>query len=218
MGRNKADGERGRTGERRDKKVRETERIIFSTSPTEPGRKRIPDFLRNMKNKNPIVEAIRGRRSVRQYSGETVSDEVVNAVLESGSWAPSGKNNQPWKFAVIRDRVLKESLASLTHSGSIIREAPVCIAIFLDHSRVYDRTKDVQAVGACIQNMLLSIHSMELGGVWLGEILKNKEKVRELLNGGEDLELMAVVAFGHPAKRSTGGERDLFEQNVFLRK
>jgi len=171
-----------------------------------------------MRNKNPVVEAIRRRRSVRQFTGAEVSDEAVNEVLESGSWAPSGKNNQPWKFAVIRDRVLKESLASLTHSGSIIREAAVCIAIFLDHSRVYDRTKDVQAVGACVQNMLLTIHSQGLGGVWLGEILKNKEKVKELLDGGEDLELMAVVAFGHPAKRLTGGERDLLEKNVFLRK
>ena len=171
-----------------------------------------------MGNKNPVVEAIRRRRSVRQFTGGEVSDEAINEVLESGSWAPSGKNNQPWKFAVIRDRVLKKSLASLTHSGSFIRGAAVCIAIFLDHSRVYDRTKDVQAVGACIQNMLLTIHSQGLGGVWLGEILKNKEKVKELLNGGEGLELMAVVAFGHPAKRLTGGERDLLEKNVFLRK
>lgn len=173
-----------------------------------------------MKHKNPVIETIRTRRSVRQFTGEAVSDEAVNEVLESGSWAPSGKNNQPWKFAVIRDRVLKESLASLTHSGSIIRESAVCIALFLDDSRVYDRTKDVQAAGACTQNMLLAIHSLGLGGVWLGEILKNKEKVRELLNGGENLELMAIVAFGHPTKRLSGGEgkRDPLEKNVFSRK
>ena len=143
---------------------------------------------------------------------------MVNEVLEAGSWAPSGKDNQPWKFAVIRERDLRESLASLTHSGPIIRGAAVCIAVFLDHSRVYDRTKDVQAVGACIQNMLLAIHSLELGGVWLGEILKNKEKVKELLNASESLELMAVVAFGHPAKKLTRGERDPLEKSVFLRK
>jgi len=171
-----------------------------------------------MKAKNPVIEAIRARRSVRQFTREEVSDEVVNEILEAGSWAPSGKDNQPWEFAVIRDRVLRESLASLTHSGSIIREAAVCITVFLDHSRVYDRTKDVQAVGACIQNMLLTIHSLGLGGVWLGEILKNKEKVKELLNGGEGLELMAVVAFGHPSKRLSTGERDPLEKHLFLRK
>jgi len=171
-----------------------------------------------MRNDNPLIETIKARRSIRQFAKEAVSDEAVNQILESGLWAPSGKNNQPWKFAVIQTPALKESLAALTHSQSILQEAPVCIAVFLDHSRVYDRTKDVQAVGACIQNMLLTIHSLGLGGVWLGEILKNKEKVGELLGAGKGLELMAVVAFGHPAKRPGGGERDSVEKRVFLRR
>jgi nitroreductase len=168
--------------------------------------------------KNPVIEAIRTRRSVRQFSKKPVSDDALIQILESAVWAPSGKNNQPWKFAVIRDPALKESLATLTRSRSIIHGAPVCIGVFLDHSRIYDRTKDVQAVGACIQNMLLTVHSLGLGGVWLGEILKNKEKVGELLGVDKDLELMAVVAFGHPAKRSEGGERDPVEDTVLLRR
>jgi nitroreductase len=171
-----------------------------------------------MKAKDPVVEAIRTRRSIRQFTKEAVSNEALDQILESGLWAPSGKNNQPWKLAVVQDRMLKESLAALTHSRSIILEAPVCVAVFLDHSRVYDRTKDVQAVGACIQNMLLTIHSLGLGGVWLGEILKNKEKVGELLGAGKDLELMAVVAFGHPAEESGEGERDPLVKAVFLRR
>ncbi len=171
-----------------------------------------------MSAKNPVIEAIRTRRSVRQFTREPVSDEALNQILESAVWAPSGKNNQPWKFSVIRNPVVKEALAALTHSGSIIRGAPICIGVFLDHSRVYDRTKDIQAMGACIQNMLLAIHSMGLGGVWLGEILKNKEKAGELLGAGKDLELMAVVAFGHPVKAGESSERDSLEKKVFLRK
>ncbi len=173
---------------------------------------------KKMGSKNPVIEAIRARRSIRQFTKESVSDEVLDQILESGLSAPSGKNNQPWKFATIQNPMLKESLAGLTHSRSIIQGAPVCVAVFLDHSRVYDRTKDVQAVGACIQNMLLTIHSLGLGAVWLGEILKNKEKVGELLGVGKDLELMAIVAFGHPAKRPGEGERDPLEKTVFLRR
>jgi nitroreductase len=171
-----------------------------------------------MRNENWVTETIKARRSIRQFSKEPVSDEMVNQILESGLWAPSGKDNQPWKFAIIQDLTLKESLATLTHSRSIIQGAPVCIAVFLDHSRVYDRTKDVQAVGACIQNMLLTIHSLGLGGIWLGEILKNKERVSELLGAGGDLELMDVVACGHLAKRPGDGERDPLDKKVFLRK
>lgn len=172
---------------------------------------------------NPVIEAIRKRRSIRQFRKEPISDEALDQILESAIWAPSGLNNQPWKFAVIRDRGLKDSLAILTHYGSIIKEAPVCIAVFLDHRRVYDRTKDVMAIGASIQNMLLTIHSMKLGGVWLGEILKNKERVGEILGADKDLELMAVIALGYPGEGikqldEKGKKRDSLKEKVFLRK
>jgi nitroreductase len=178
-----------------------------------------------MKVENPIIEAIKTRRSIRKFTKEPVSDELLDQILESALWAPSGKNNQPWKFAVIRDSIIRRSLASFTHYGDMIQNAPVCIAVFLDRSRVYDRTKDVQAVGASIQNMLLTLHSMGLGGVWLGEILKNKEKVSELLGAEKGLELMAIVALGHPnenllrANEWDGSRRrDRLEQRVLLRK
>ena len=177
-----------------------------------------------MKKGSPLMEAIRTRRSIRQFRNGPVSDDAVNEILEAGSWAPSGKNNQPWKFAVIRDAELKGALETLTHYRATVRGAAVCIAVFLDTSRSYDRTKDVQAVGACLQNMLLAIHSMGLGGVWLGEILKNKEKVAELLGAENDLELMAVIALGHPGEKAMhflageGPVRKRLDDLVFLRK
>ncbi len=59
---------------------------------------------------------------------------------------------------------------------------------------------------------------MGLGAVWLGEILKNKDKVLELVDGSEDLELMAVIALGHPAQKSGKGNRRELNQNIFFRK
>ncbi len=176
-----------------------------------------------MKEGNLVIETIRTRRSVREFDKRPISDDELNLILESGLWAPSGRNNQPWKFAIIRDPSLKKSLSALTHYSSIIQGAPVCIAVFLDHFRSYDRTKDVQAIGASIQNMLLTIHSLGLGGIWLGEILKNKEKVAELLGAPGELELMAVIALGHPREGLKGlkklsGIRDPLEEKVFFNK
>jgi nitroreductase len=172
-----------------------------------------------MRSEPSLLLAIKHRRSIREFKKEPISDETVDQILECGLWAPSGKNNQPWKFAVVRDESIKASLASLTHYGKVIRSAPVCLIIFLDHQKVYDRTKDIQAVGASIQNMLLAIHGLGLGGVWLGEILKNKEKVRDLLGAREDWELMAVIALGHPLRDGKeSGEREPLENKLFLRK
>ena len=165
-----------------------------------------------------IFELIKTRRSIRKFTEEPVSDEVVNSVIEAGAWAPSGLNNQPWKFAVIRDNQLKADLSELTHYSKIVLSANVLIAVFLDHSLGYDRTKDVQAIGSCMQNMLLFIHSIGLGAVWLGQILKNKDKVLQLIEGPEDLELMAVLALGYPAAEGGKGNRKESDQTIFFRK
>lgn len=154
-----------------------------------------------------VLDLIKNRRSVREFNPVEVSEEAVKKILEAGRWAPSGLNNQPWRFSIVRDPVLKESLSKLTHYGEIIRCAPVCIAVFLDNGASYDRTKDVLSVGACIQNMLLAANSLNLGAVWLGEILKNKEKVAEVLRAPADCELMAVVALGHPVEKERSSER-----------
>ena len=132
-----------------------------------------------------FLDIIKSRRSVRHFTDWTLADEVIDSILEAGRWAPSGMNNQPWSFAVIKKPETKQALASLTHYGQILLSAPVLIAVFLDNAVTYDRTKDCQAVGACIQNMLLYIHSKGLGAVWLGEILRSKDKVAEVLHDAE---------------------------------
>jgi nitroreductase len=62
-------------------------------------------------------------------------------------------------------------------------------------------------MGACLQNMLLASHGLGLGAVWLGEILKNGKAVQKLLAVADDLELMAVVALGHPAGQKHSSAR-----------
>jgi nitroreductase len=79
--------------------------------------------------------------------------------------------------------------------------------VFVDKEAMYHAVKDYQAMGACIQNMLLAAHALGLGAVWLGEILNNAGKVRELLELPESLDLMAVVAIGHPAETSKKSQR-----------
>lgn len=153
------------------------------------------------------LEAISSRRSVRKFKADLPPDELVMRVLEAGVWAPSGMNNQPWAFVLVKDPLVKEELSKLTLYSDIILSAPVCIAVFLDHRRSYDYVKDVQAIGACIQNMLLAAHELGLGAVWLGEILKNKEAVRKLLKVPENCELMAVVALGYPDETPSSGKR-----------
>ena len=154
-----------------------------------------------------MLEEIKTRRSIRKFTRDEIDEQILNQIIEMGTWAPSGLNNQPWKFVVIREQLLRTELSKQTKYSRIIQDAPVCIAVFLDNSQGYDRVKDIQAIGACIQNMLLSIHNLGLGSVWLGEILKNRKSVEEILEVPSDCELMAVIALGYPAETKGTGSR-----------
>jgi len=154
-----------------------------------------------------MLEEIRTRRSIRRFTPDEIDDQTINQIIEMGAWAPSGHNNQPWKLVIIRDQDLKKEVSLQSKYSLVIQSAPVCIAVFLDHSQGYDRVKDIQATGAFIQNMLLTIHDLGLGGVWMGEILKNRESVEGILGVPESCELMAVVALGHPGETKGPGSR-----------
>ena len=154
-----------------------------------------------------LLEGIYTRRSVRNFSDGPVAGDHVMEIIRAGSWAPSGLNNQPWRFVVVRDKGLRSGLAGLTRYGRIIEGAPVAIAVFCDREAMYHDVKDHQSIGACLQNMLLAAHALGLGAVWLGEILKSAEEVRGLLELPRQMELMAVVAVGHPKDRNQGSTR-----------
>ena len=145
--------------------------------------------------------AIRTRRSIRVFKDESINSEDIDAILEAGRWAPSGLNNQPWKLVIIKDREKAREISSYTHYQMIVESAPFLIAVFLDNDISYDRDKDIMAIGAFIQNVLLAVHARGLGAVWLGEILNQRDNVREALRVPETKELMAVIAVGRPGEQ-----------------
>jgi len=168
-----------------------------------------------VKGESKVINTILNRRSVREFTDKPVSKEDVSIILNSGHWAPSGLNNQPWRFIVIRNRETIQKLSGCTHYTGIVAGAPLLIATFLDNETSYNRTKDLEAIGAAIENMLLTCCDLGLGGVWLGEILNQKEKVNSILDCPSDLELMAVLAIGEPVPKERTSTRRALSEIVF---
>jgi len=92
-----------------------------------------------------------------------------------------------------------------------LKSAKVAIAVFLDKDSSYDYNKDVLGMGACIENMILQAWSLNIGSCWLGEILKNKDRVSKLLKVPESYELMSVLALGYTAESPTSTRYDIKE-------
>lgn len=149
---------------------------------------------------DPVLRAIQERRSIRKFSEAPVTRDEVLAILEAGRWAPSGKNNQPWRYLVVQaDDPRKQGLEDCTSYRHLISGCQVCICVFLEKARMYHAMKDAQGAGACIQNMLLAAHTLGLGAVWNGQIVGQEAQVLQVLGLAPDLyELMAVLCVGRP--------------------
>jgi nitroreductase len=161
-----------------------------------------------------IIGLIKARRSIRKFKSGAVSEELVERILEAGRWAPSGLNNQPWRFAVVRDRERIKEISKLTHYHRVVLGAQVLIPVFIDTAKIYHREKDIQSIGACLQNMLLEIHALGLGAVWLGEIIRSNLPMKKILGLGDELELMAVLAVGYPDEAPRPTKRKTLQELI----
>ncbi len=151
-----------------------------------------------------MLNLIQSRTSVRLYKKQSIEQEKLDAILQCAILAPSAKNIQPWRFVVVQqDKQLIHNIADLTQRSTFIKTADCLICVFLDKDSAFDRTKDCQSIGACIENMLLTATSLGIGSCWISEILDRQTEVKELLQVDNDrYDLMAIISLGYPLRTS----------------
>ncbi len=150
------------------------------------------------------LECLKTRRSIRKFQDIPISKEIITQILEMGHLSPSGSNMQPWKVIVVQSEESRRQLAQFSKYSSMISTAGCVFVIYLDHTQKYSYLKNVQSIGAFFQSLLLAIHAVGLGGVWIGEILKRTDDVNIFLNmDNPKMELMGVIAFGTPDQKGS---------------
>ena len=149
-----------------------------------------------------LNEIIAERTSCRNFRLQKMNIDKIQALIESARWAPSGKNGQPWRFVVVINENIKKAIALNSVYGNWMKNASAFIIVYLDKGKSYDYIKDLQGIGAAIQNILLQATYMGIGTCWIGEILRNEAKINSLLQVPDNYELMAVICVGY-ANEST---------------
>lgn len=152
----------------------------------------------------PTLDAltcIRTRRSVRTFTEEPVSEDLVQAVLAAGMAAPSAGNEQPWQFVVVDDHAAMIRLSKTQPFVSYARKAPLGIVVCGDTSREKHKGNWPADVAACTENMLLAAHALGLGAVWTGVWPEEVRmgKVAEICALPRTVIPFAFVVLGHPA-------------------
>jgi nitroreductase len=148
-----------------------------------------------------VLDAIRTRRSIRQFTDAPVTDEQVEMLLRAAMSSPSAHNQQPWRFVVVRDAERRARLAEATHYSSPVGRAPLGIVVLGDIRDTKAPDFWVQDCSAAVENLLLAAHASGLGAVWIGvhPIEANERNVAAIIGTPEGVVPLCMIAVGVPA-------------------
>ena len=140
------------------------------------------------------LKAIYSRRSVRKYTNQEVSKELITELLEAATWAPSSTNLQPWYFVAITNESDKKFILEVMQKVALsmkaeleerfkaypqvvaqtlsftksLGQASVYILVFeqCDYGEI-KQNAITQSIAAAMQNFCLAAASKELGTCWM---------------------------------------------------
>lgn len=165
---------------------------------------------------NQITRSLKGRKSVRVFTGQPISEDIKEEILLCAVNAPTAGNQQLYSILDIRNKELLDRLAVTCDNQPFIREAGFTLIFCADFKKWYDAFLDTgcsprkPAVGDLIlsvndaliaaQNAVTAAESFGIGSCYIGDIMENCEIHRELLSIPEYVFPAAMVVFGYPAE------------------
>jgi nitroreductase len=174
---------------------------------------------------NETIRNIVNRRSIRKFMECSVGEAEIRAILEAGQSAPSAKNEQPWHFTIVQDKVKLEKLSDACLNYLIETENPVlrkrlensdmCKFDLFYHapmlviiSGYIHATQTVTGCTLAAENMMIASESLGLGSCWIEAVKLYSETKggREFLEKNgillPDNKVIASLAIGYKADRS----------------
>ncbi len=155
---------------------------------------------------NDLLKIMKNRRSVRKYTGEKVSDEMIDLILKAGLLSPSGKAVRPWEFVVIRDKtMLNKLVGARTGAADMLSGADCAIVVIADKLKTDVWIEDCSIA---MTQMHLMADSLGLGSCWIQgrsrEAFDGRtscDYLRELLEYPVNYELEAILSIGWPVDK-----------------
>ncbi len=166
---------------------------------------------------NEILAALLARKSVRAYTGESVSAEKKELILRAACAAPTAGNQQLYTILDITDQSVKDRLAVSCDGQPFIAKAEVVLIFCADCQKWYDAFVDggceprlpragdlMLAVTDCAiaaQNAVTAADSLGLGSCYIGDIMERCAFHRELLNLPDYVFPAVMLVIGVPTQQ-----------------
>ena len=153
------------------------------------------------KTDHPISEIIAKRWSARAFSTRSVEFSKLLSILEAARWAPSSRNEQPWRYLVFtkdNPEMLKKAQSVLKEINEYAKRAPILICAIT--KKTYSENGNLNRLhfhdlGAANENMFLEAFNQglimhEMGGF-------DVQKAREIFDVPNDYEVGVMIAIGY---------------------
>ncbi len=170
-----------------------------------------------------VLETIRTRRNVREFTDKAVSDDHLKTIIEAATWAPNHRHTEPWRFIVLaKDGDLRKKVAQIvcdwtyeniknpnqkrrTNSSQAakqeILDAPAFMYIYAIEGPNEEVTRENYAATACaVQNLLLAAHSLGIGVGWTTG-RPCLADVRPTIGAEPDWQTVGALYIGYPPAR-----------------
>ncbi|KXB04588.1 hypothetical protein AKJ49_01935 [candidate division MSBL1 archaeon SCGC-AAA382A03] len=149
-----------------------------------------------------MIDAIKNRRSIRNFKNKKVEEEKIREILKAAMYAPSAHSSYPWEIIVVTEEEKRKALGKATKWSDFAAEAPVCFTILGDENKSDRWIEDTSIVS---EHILLEAVEQNLGGCWIqiknGSGKDPEEYVREVLEIPKRWRVLSVLAVGYPKER-----------------
>ena len=166
---------------------------------------------------------VQGRRSHRKFTEQEISGEDLQLILRAALMSPSAMGRRNWHFAVVDDKNDFAKLADAKDTGArFMKDAPLAIVVMGDPK---ENDCWVEDCSIATMSMQYQAEDLGLGSCWVqmkGRGLSDGHTANEVIHGilglPENLEVLCVLAIGHPAdERAPQDEKNLKWENVIVR-
>lgn len=153
-----------------------------------------------------VMQAILTRRSIRDYTGEVVTDAQLKEILRAGFYAPTARNKRPCHFVVVRNPGMHEKIARAHQYAKMLPKAGCCVVVCGDQT-LEERPESLYVdCAAALENMLLAAHGLGLGAVWCG-LGSMGNQMNELLHLPSHITPVGMMVVGNTASVRETDER-----------
>jgi nitroreductase len=148
-----------------------------------------------------VGDAIRSRRTHKQYGAEPLDEATLRDLLDLARFAPNHHSTQPWRFRALgpETRTRIEAAAGEKEAMKLRRAPTLVLATATLSGDPLTDQEDLHATAAAVYAVLLGATARRLASYWRTPACFQEPAVREVLSLGANERVVALIHLGPPA-------------------